>query len=361
MASAGLLVAACSGSEQLVSEPRPVDWVKVGSSSADTAQGNVFPGRIQARESTLVSFEVGGRVASISYEIGDAFRRGAPLARIEGKVYQMRVREAQANLMESRAREAEAKLNLERQKSLFEKNAASKAELERAEAQLGSLRGLTQANAARVGLARDALSDAALRAPFAGRVARRLVEPGAQVAPGEPVLEIDGIALEVRFTVSSAQRDLLSAGDPVTVLMRSDAGDVIETPATISELSSRATGVGAFEVLASVPALQGGARPGQVVDVRIEGAADTQGEAPILIPITAFKPTGPNTGEVMVIDQGNGRLRARPVSLGKLVGDQIAVISGLQPGTIIVKRGLSFVTDGEPVTQIGTGPERYSK
>jgi len=361
MAGLCLLAVGCAGSEETTSEPRPVDWIEVGKSSQQSGAGNIFPGRIQARQTTLVSFEVGGRVASIPYDIGDAFRRGAPLARIDAKIYQMRLAEAQANLMESKARATEANLNLERQRTLFEKSAASKAELERAEAQVGSLSGLAKANAARVGLARDALSDAALRAPFSGRVARRLVEPGAQVMPGEPVLEIDGIALEVRFSVSNEQRGALKAGDQITVLVQNDDGETIEFPGAISELSNRAAGAGAFEVVASVSSPDGQLRPGLSVDVRVDINSDASGDQAILIPLTAFKPTGPNKGEVMVINKGNGRLRARPITFGESVGDQIMVRSGLKSGEIIVKRGLAFVTEGEPVSRIGAGPERYSK
>ncbi|MEO0699404.1 MAG: efflux RND transporter periplasmic adaptor subunit, partial [Pseudomonadota bacterium] len=301
LASLCLGIAACSGQEAFTTEPRPVDWIEVGNSAATAQTSNVFPGRVQARQSTLVSFEVDGRVAFMPYEIGDAFRRGAPLARVDRNIYRLRLAEAQAQLAETEARALEAGLNLDRQRDLFERKAASRAEYERAQATANSLKGLAAAAKARVGLANDALSDTAIRAPFAGRVARRMMEPGAQVRPGEPVLEIDGMGLEVSFTVSRAIRDELKLGDPVSVILGS--ADAQEVPGSIVELSSRAAGVGAYEVIANIPSVDETFRPGAVVDVRLDpapGGSDPVAE--IMIPITAFKPGDASKGSVMVID-----------------------------------------------------------
>lgn len=356
-----LSVAACSGEQTFTTEPRPVDWIEVGTSAAGGDQtSNVFPGRVQARQSTLVSFEVDGRIASMPYEIGDAFPRGAPLARVDRNVYRLRLAEARAQLTETEARAIEADLNLDRTKDLFERKAASKAEYERAQATADSLKGLAAAAKARVGLANDALADSAIRAPFAGRVARRMVEPGAQVRPGEPVLEIDGVGLEVSFTVSQAIRDRLKVGDPVSIIL--GGNDAQEVPGAIAELSSRATGVGAYEIVATIPSLDDTFRPGAVVDVRLDPSPASQGEqAEIMIPITAFRPGEASKGLVMVIDAETNTVSARPVTLGRISGDFIAVTDGLKQGELIVKRGVAFVTEGEPVARIGVGSQRYSK
>ena len=360
LAALSLGIAACSGQEPQSSEPRPVDWIEVGSGAADGQAANVFPGRVQARQSTMVSFEVEGRVAAMPFEIGDTFRRGAPLARVDRNVYRLRLAEAQAQLAETEARAIEADLNLERQKDLFERKAASKAEFERAQASADSLKGLATAAKARVGLANDALSDTAIRAPFAGRVARRMLEPGAQVRPGEPVLEIDGMGLEVSFTVSRTIRAGLEVGDPVTVIL--GGADAQQVSGSVVDLSSRATGVGAYEIVANIPSIDDTFRPGAVVDVRLdEGPASQEVGAEIMIPITAFKPGEASKALVMVIDPETSTVSARRVTLGRMAGDFIAVTEGLKRGEVIMKRGVAFVSEGEAVSPIGLSAERYSK
>lgn len=361
LALAGVLtLSGCSSQEEARTEPRPVDWIEIGGGSPAQEAANVFAGTVRARQRTLVGFEVRGRLSSVQYDIGQAFPRGAALAMIERNDYRLRVAEASAALAESRARVTQAAQNLERQEALFEQDATSEVALESARAQAGSLRQISQANAARLGIARESLSDTTLRAPFAGRVARRLLEQGAQVQPGEPVLEIDGIGLEVSCTVARAEQERLRIGDQVTILLDAD-GETVEIPGSITKIASRAAGVGAFEVVASVPSLDGELQAGMAVDVRIRNAeADTASDR-IVIPLTAFKPTGENTGEVYVIEPESSQIVSRAIRLGAASEDTILVTGGLKKGDIIVSRGLAFVEPGETVNLIGTGAERYAK
>lgn len=358
--ASALLVAACGGSEEVETEPRPVAWIEVGRGTAQDETANVFPGTIRARQQTRVGFEVPGRISSIQYDIGEAFPRGAPLATIERNDYRLRVAEANAALAESEARVSQAAQDLERQEALFAREATSEANLERSRAQAASLRQISQANSARLGIARESLSDTTLRAPFAGRVARRLLEQGAQVQPGEPVFEIDGIGLEVSFTVARSQRQRLEISDQITVLMDRN-GETIEIPGSITEISSRAVGIGAFEVVANVPGEVGQLQAGMAVDVRVENAPDDSADSAITIPLTAFKPTARGRGEVYLIDPESGKIEARPVRLGPASKNSVVVAGGLREGDQIVSRGIAFVEPGETVSRIGKGAERYAK
>ncbi|MGB7406150.1 MAG: efflux RND transporter periplasmic adaptor subunit, partial [Pacificimonas sp.] len=211
-----------------------------------------------------------------------------------------------------------------------------------------------------LGIARESLSDTTLGAPFAGRVARRLLEQGAQAQPGEPVLEIDGIGLEVSFTVAQSQREGLAIGDQITVLMDQD-GETIEISGSITEISSRAIGIGAFEVRANVPGEIDQLQAGMAVDVRVENAPDVSADSGITIPLTAFKPTARGEGEVYLIDPQSGKIEARPVRLGPASENSVIVTGGLKKGDQIVSRGVAFVERGETVNRIGKGAERYAK
>lgn len=355
-----LALVSCSSSEEAKTEPRPVDWIEIGNRSAGDEAANVFPGTVRASQQTLVGFEVAGRLASVRYDIGQAFPRGAALATIEPNDYRLRVAEARAALSESQARALQASQNLERQEALFEQDATAEMTLESARAQARSLQQISAANAARLGIARESLSDTTLTAPFAGRVARRLLEQGAQVQPGEPVLEIDGVGLEVSFTVPRAQRERLQIGDQVTVLLDRD-GDILQAPGSITEISSRAAGVGAFEVLANIPSFGDELRAGMAVDVRIDNTDDDTSPSAIVIPLTAFMPTGENTGQVYKINRETGRIEPKAVRLGPASETGIIVTSGLRRGDIIVSRGLAFIEPGDVVYRIGTGAERYAK
>ncbi|MEM7689287.1 MAG: efflux RND transporter periplasmic adaptor subunit [Pseudomonadota bacterium] len=334
--------------------------MEIGNAAEQGQSPYVVPARVQARETTAVAFEVPGRLSSVRYEIGQAFARGAALATIESNDYRLRVAEAGAALAESRARFTQAELELARQESLFTEEATSEAALERARAQAGSLKEISKANAARVGIARESLSDTTLRAPFAGRVARQLLEQGAQVQPGQPVLELDSVGLEVAFTVSRALRENISIGSTITVLLDRD-GEIVEIPGAITDISSRAAGIGAFEVLARVPSMDGALLPGMAVDLRIENVGKRPDEDRVVIPLTAFTPTGEDSGEAYLIEPDTNRIVVRPITLGPAAGDGIIVRDGLSNGDIIMRRGLAFVKPDEVVSRLGAGAQRYAR
>ena len=102
-----------------------------------------------------------------------------------------------------------AEADLERTKALLEKGAATPRELEQMTAAASGAR-------AQLTAAKDNLSYAALRAPFAGRVASRRVNLGDVVNPGMPLIEIEGEGgLELRATVESEIAATLRPGSKV--------------------------------------------------------------------------------------------------------------------------------------------------
>ena len=138
-------------------------------------------------------------ITAVNADIGDRVGRGSVLASLSATTYRYQLSEAEAQLAETRAQLAQARLDAARQERLYEEGAASETRLETARAQAGSLASLADARSAQIDVAREALSDTSVRAPFSGRIARRLVEPGTQVSPGQPILELDGERLEAVF------------------------------------------------------------------------------------------------------------------------------------------------------------------
>lgn len=79
-------------------------------------------------------------------------------------------------------------------------------------------------------------------------------------------------------------------------------------------------------------------------------AAPATGNANPEIPRAAFVERGGLPG-VFVLD-GNGQARFRLVRVGKTTGDRLEVISGLQPGEMLVRGDLTEVRDGSPITAV---------
>lgn len=352
-----LAVSACSSSEEPPS-PKPVAWMQIGANEDDAFASRV-PGRVQAAQRSVLSFEVGGVVMNMSADLGDSVGSGAVLASLDAASYRLEVERARANLAESNARLAQARQDSDRQAVLFAEGAASEARLESARAQSESLQAIANANRAQLGIAVESLSDTRLRAPFGGRIARRLVEPGTQVSPGQPVFELDGRQLEVSFSVSSQLRERLSVGQTVTVTTgRGDA----RSSARITDIATRGTGPGAFEVVAALAANAPDVEAGEVVDVALPEATDeAERSSRIVVPLTAIMPDAEGAGHVWRIERETQAVQRVPVRLGSVEGDRIAILSGLRRGDMIVTKGVAFLTEGQRIDRIGTGSRRYAQ
>ena len=355
------LLAGCSETEK-PPEPRPVAWVEVGASETTSDDQVTFPARVRAEQRASLSFEVGGTLTSVRAEIGDRVGRGAVVATLDSATYRFNAASADAQVVETRARLARARQEAERQRALFAEGATSETRLETADAEVNSLEALLDAGQAQAGSARETLSDTRLRAPFSGRVARRIVEPGTPVSPGQPVLELDGFGTEVVFSVPGTLRDRLATGQSVEVLR--PGRDVPALAATITEISSRGSGPGAFEIVARVMAGEGTIEPGEVAEVRLSRDAGNEEPRPqsatYAIPLTAIMPTGPDRGEVWVVDTQTDKVSARTIRFEAASENRVTVTSGLKSGDVVVSKGAAFLQTGERVSLIGAGARRFA-
>ena len=355
---AAALLSACGNAEPEAAEPRPVAWLEVG--SEDGPDGLYLPGRVRAAQRALLSFEVGGVVTAVNADIGDRVGRGSTLASLSATTYRYQLSQAEAQLAETRAQLVQAQQDAARQERLFEEGAASESRLETARAQAGSLSSLANARSAQIGVAREALSDTRLRAPFSGRIARRLVEPGTQVSPGQPVLEIDGAQLEATFVLPASRRQEVAVGD--TVSLRASSGDPVERSGRIADISSRAGTGGAFEVVVDIAAADPALQSGEIVEIMLPRGGNTSDtEAMVMVPLTAVRPEDNDSGTVFVIDRKSGLIAARPVELGRIAESRVAILSGLTRGDVIVAKGVAFLEDGDAVKPIGQGARRFAQ
>ncbi|HTN48251.1 MAG TPA: efflux RND transporter periplasmic adaptor subunit [Burkholderiaceae bacterium] len=141
------------------------------------------------RQATIAS-QLSGTVVQILVDAGDHVKKGQVLARIDTRETDAQVAAGRAGVAQAEAQLAQARLNLDRTRSLVQKNFVSQAALDKAEADARAAQ--AAADAARAGQAQadTARSFAELRSPMDGIVTRRLMEPGEVAAPGRAVLAV---------------------------------------------------------------------------------------------------------------------------------------------------------------------------
>ena len=328
----GLGLAGCGGHEKPKgTEPAagPARDVKTGEAVRTGGAAEVaVPAAVQARKRAALAARMPASVTELPYREGQWVQAGAVVVRLDDAALRAAAAAAEAGL---KAVESD----LDRTKALLEKGAATPRELEQMTAAASGAR-------AELTGARDNLSYAALRAPFAGRVASRRVNLGDVVSPGVPLIEIEGEGgLELRATVESDIASTLRPGSRVRAFVDGQAAPLTATVTAVAPSGDPTTH--RFELKADLPGATG-LRAGLFARLLVPGvAADPR----ITVPAPAVFERGGLTGLFVVSD---GKAHLRWVAAGVRDGDTVEIRAGVEPGERVVLDPAGLV-DGAPVTQ----------
>lgn len=358
----------CSGHETASAskDPTPVK-VKLVSATGDIALAR-YSGSLEPAARVDMAFRVGGYVEMIgqvtgpggkprAIEEGDFVERGTVLARIRSADYAQKVATARAAVGQARSDATLAESELTRARTLFDKSAISKAELDAKVARADYARESVGAATARAGEAGVALDDTVLKAPMSGVVLSREIEVGTLVSPGRTAIVIaDVSSVRARFAVPEALVEKLALGSPVSVFIgaeRAAPDRVVE--AKITRIAPAADAKGrVFAVEAELPNTDGSLRAGSVISVRVPEASFKA--AALSVPLSAVvrTPGDPRGFSVFVIggDAPRGKARIQQVKLGEVLGNSVTVESGLALGQRVVTVGSTLIQDGSEAVVI---------
>lgn len=349
-----LVLAAC-GEEQQAAAPDPIRPVKTLVIPEPESGGiRTFPARIESQRRAEVSFRVPGTIIELTAKEGEAVEQGQTIAQLDPKDYQLVVDEREATLFR-------AQRDFERAKPLAEKGYVTLRELDRREANMKSAK-------ASLDLAKQDLSYTTLKAPFAGGIARRLVQNFEEVKAKQPIVEMRDLnALEVKFDVpeqiilrireAARARGEERAAPKISVSF--DAAPEKAFDLAFKEIVTRADpATRTFEATYTMTTPKDlTVLPGMTANVTID-LSQYIGESNITyIPVEAVTATNELSGKVWIVNRETMTLSAREVKVGPLRGGQISVTEGLKPGERIVTAGVPFLTEGMKVSLAAT-PEQ---
>tara|TARA_R110002094_G_scaffold122941_3_gene117796 strand:- start:6077 stop:7390 length:1314 start_codon:yes stop_codon:yes gene_type:complete len=224
---------------------------------------------------------------------------------------------------------------------------------EEIEASEAAIRGIE----AQIEVAQNNISDATLRAPFDGIIARRDVENFINIQAGQSVALLQALSIiHVSFDVPAPDVTALTANGPDkiknTVQLDALPGQILSSETVeFSVQADKATQTYRGRVAVEVPE-DAFVLPGMVGTV----ISSAPGPQPTLaVPLTAVAARADSTPKVWVVDDA-GVVSERPVVLGEISGGVVAVTEGLTAGETIVAAGVHALTQGmtiRPVDKIG--------
>lgn len=170
--------------------PVPVDATIVKASLQALPESRTYPGFLEPVDPARIASRVVATVLDVSVREGDKVQAGDVLVVLDDKAARARLAQARANLQTAQAGALQAQLAFDRAQRLRDADALTPQEWEAARAQRDATQAMaTQASDA-VEEAQTGLDWYTLKAPFAGLVLRRSVDPGNLASTGQPLLEL---------------------------------------------------------------------------------------------------------------------------------------------------------------------------
>ena len=332
--------------------PAAVKLAVAGSTAIEEA--TEYVATLRSLRSTTIQPQIDGQITQIFVKSGDRVRQGAPLIQIDPRRQQAAVSSQEAERAARQERVAYAQQQQQRASELYAAGAISKQELEQTDTALKTAEADLQALQAQVQEQEVRLRYYTVAAPTAGIVGDVPVRVGTQVSLQTLLTTIDqNEILEVYVSVPIERAGQLRAGLPIQILS-GDGGQRLATTSVNFIASHVDDQTQSVLVKGAVSNPARTLRASQFVRARIIWKT-TEGLA---IPVTAvlrisgqfFAFVAEDTREMAGGATGPGLIaRQRAITVGPIVGDNYAVLTGIKPNERVVVSGAQKLTDGAPI------------
>ena len=295
-------------------------------------------GTAAAIQGVTVSADLPGTIDKIHFESGQWIKEGDILVELD-------TRQERAQLASLEAQRDLAKINYGRSEELVKSGVIARQEFDNATAQ-------QKATEAQVGDIKAAIARKTIKAPFAGVLGIRQVSLGQYLAAGQAIVSLQTLSpIYVNFGVPQQETGKVVAGHVLRVTDNdlpgmAFTGRILALDSVINEQTRN------IQVQAVVTNKENKLRPGMFVQVELPLGSPRE-VMPLPASAINYAPYGDSVFVLTDMKDPKGNtyrgVRQQVVKVEGSRGDQVAVISGINPGDEVVSSGVFKLRNGAPV------------
>ncbi len=293
-----------------------------------SANGTFLP-----KQEMSQSSEISGRIVNVLVKEGSRVSAGQTLATIKKDAIEVDVTQAQNNLQN-------AIIDNQRYENAYKTGGVTKQQLDNSRLQLKNAQAAVRAQSVKI-------NDTSIRAGISGIINKRMVEPGTVVSPGTPMFEIVNInSLKLSVLVDESQIGRIQLGQEVAINVNVLPEDSFVGRITFIAPKSDASLNFPVEIeVKNNGKLKAGMYATAIF--KTNNGAETQNM--LTVPAEAFV-NGVSSGQLFIVQNGVAKLIK--VTVGKVYGDKVQILSGLNGGEQVVTSGQINLDNGSKVNII---------
>ena len=335
----------------------PVQVARAKASDVQVAQLGL--GTVVPRQTVTVRSRVTGQLLRVLFKEGELVKAGQLLAEVDPRPFQVQLEQVEGQLARDRALLKNAELDMTRFRGLTA-DVIAKQQVDAQDSLVHQYAGTVRSDQGLVDAARLQVSFTRITAPIGGRIGLRLLDGGNYINAGDPT----GIAVIntvqpicVVFSVPEdrvpgvlkALKEARRAGGSLRVEAWDRDDKRVLAMGTLLTLDNQIDpATGTIKLKGQFSNEDGALYPNQFVNARL--LLETLRGATVA-PYPAIQHG--NQGAFVYAVTADNTVAVRPVSLGPVDGDDVAIESGLVPGDLVVVNGADKLREGVKVQAIG--------
>jgi multidrug efflux system membrane fusion protein len=324
-------------------------------------------GTVTTLANVTVRTQISGILQKILFTEGQLVHAGDVIAQIDPRPYEAALQTAQGNLRRDQALLADARLDLKRYEGLVKEDSIAAQQLDTQRALVDQYSGTLESDEGQVKTAQVNLLYTRIVSPVTGRVGIRQVDQGNYVTPGDTngIVVINQLQpISVLFNIPednvSSLMKKVRQGNPLTVEAYDRANAVKLADGKLLTVDNEIdTTTGTVKLRAQFDNDDGALFPNQFVNVSLlQDLLHDQ----LIMPNSAVRRGAPNgvVSTFVYLVNADRTVSVRPVTLGVVDGERVAVTAGLAAGDMVVTEGGDRLRDGAKVQLPSSAPPAHA-